>query len=79
MVVQACFIGAWGEWYYTDNFGFPPNSTDLANRKLIIDAILKALTLDRAIQLRTPNHNIKYEKIDLISYYIAKGVPKPKE
>ena len=21
----------------------------------------------------------KYEKIDLISYYIAKGVPKPKE
>jgi len=69
MVVQAGCIGAWGEWYYTDNFGFPngfkpnsePTSTDYSNRKLIIDALLNALPLDRKIQLRTPAHKINFD------------------
>jgi hypothetical protein len=51
--VQAGFIGTWGEWYYTDHFGMPPNATDLQNRKQIVTAILDALP-GKTVQLRTP-------------------------
>ena len=53
-VVQAGFIGVWGEWYYTDHFGMAPNSTDYNNRKEIVEALLNALPNDRMVQLRTP-------------------------
>lgn len=53
-VVQAGFIGSWGEWYYTDHFGMSPTATDYANRKEIIDALLLALPANRMIQIRTP-------------------------
>jgi hypothetical protein len=52
--VQAGFVGAWGEWYYTDNFGFPPNATDYANRRDIVNALLDALPAGKMVQLRTP-------------------------
>lgn len=53
-VVQAGFIGVWGEWYYTDHFGINPSSTDYDNRKEIVEALLNALPTDRMVQLRTP-------------------------
>ncbi|MGB0974673.1 MAG: DUF4832 domain-containing protein [Flavobacteriaceae bacterium] len=53
-VVQAGFIGVWGEWYYTDHFGINPNNTDYNNRKEIVEALLNALPNDRMVQLRTP-------------------------
>lgn len=53
-VVQAGFIGAWGEWYYTDHFGMEPTATDYANRKQVVDAILAALPVSRMVQIRTP-------------------------
>jgi hypothetical protein len=53
-VMQAGFIGSWGEWYYTDYFGINPTATDYTNRKEVIDAILSALPNSRMIQLRTP-------------------------
>lgn len=52
-VFQAGFIGAWGEWYYTDNFG-NQGSTMNADRKALTDALLDAVPQDRCIQLRTP-------------------------
>jgi hypothetical protein len=55
-VLQAGFIGAWGEWYYTDYFG--DNGTISASqwtdRQDVVSALLDALDLQRAIQLRTP-------------------------
>ena len=27
-VLEAGFIGAWGEWYYTDNYNFRPNENE---------------------------------------------------
>ena len=48
MVVQAGFIGSWGEWYYTENYN------DNASRKAIVDALLDAVPADRQIELRTP-------------------------
>ncbi len=54
--VQAGFIGAWGEWYYTKNFGNEGrvNATDQANRKAVVDALLAALPSDRMLQVRYP-------------------------
>lgn len=52
-VFQAGIVGAWGEWYYTDNYG-NQSSTINANRKAVIDALLEAVPKDRMIQLRTP-------------------------
>lgn len=54
-VVQAGFIGAWGEWYYTDHFGMEPTAADYANRKQVVDAILAALPTSRMVQIRTPS------------------------
>ncbi|MFD3401155.1 DUF4832 domain-containing protein [Kribbella sp. NPDC058693] len=55
-VVQAGLIGAWGEWYYTQNFGNAGTvtSTDWANRKAVTDKLLSVVPSPRMIQLRTP-------------------------
>ncbi|MER7251546.1 DUF4832 domain-containing protein [Kribbella sp. NPDC000426] len=55
-VVQAGLIGAWGEWYYTQNFGNAGTvtSTDWANRKAVTDKLLSVVPSSRMIQLRTP-------------------------
>lgn len=55
MVLQAGFIGTWGEWYYTDNFYFNPRTPeDHKLRKEVVDALLDAMPKDRSIGLRTP-------------------------
>lgn len=53
--VQAGFIGAWGEWYYTTN-----NLTTQANRKLVIDKLLETFPKEIKIQLRTPKYKQDY-------------------
>ncbi len=54
--VQAGFIGAWGEWYYTQNFGNAGtlSQSDWQNRRDVLDALLGALPASRTVQLRTP-------------------------
>ena len=47
-VLQAGFIGTWGEWYYTTHF------SSLTDRKKVTDALLEALPSSRQIELRTP-------------------------
>ena len=51
-VLQAGFIGVWGEWYYTENW------TNFADRKLVIDAELDALPATRQIEVRTPGYKM---------------------
>lgn len=55
-LMQAGFIGAWGEWYYTQNFGNAGTVTaaDWANRRAVVDKILNVLPSTRMVQLRTP-------------------------
>jgi hypothetical protein len=50
-VLQAGFIGAWGEWHSSAN-----NLDSLENRGIIAKALLAALPSNRAIQLRTPGY-----------------------
>lgn len=47
--VQAGFIGAWGEWYYTTN-----NLTTTANKQAVVTKLLEVLPAEIKIQLRTP-------------------------
>ena len=47
--VQAGFVGAWGEWYYTTN-----QLTTPANKKLILDKLLASFPKEVKIQVRTP-------------------------
>lgn len=54
-VLQAGFVGVWGEWYYTSHFIQGPRSaSDYKPRKQVTDALLDALPASRQIELRTP-------------------------
>lgn len=65
-VMQAGFIGIWGEWYYTDHFVADPHAPyrvlpqDVANRGQVIDKILDVLPTSRMVQLRTPRHKMQH-------------------
>jgi hypothetical protein len=59
-VVQAGFIGAWGEWHGSSN-----NLDTPASRAAILDELLKAVPADRAIQVRTPMFKAEYLGNDL--------------
>ena len=56
-VLQAGFIGAWGEWYYTSNKLNNPTA-----RASILDKILDVLPERRMVQLRTPAYKTEYLK-----------------
>ncbi len=59
-VLQAGFIGSWGEWYYTDNFVMNPSSdADYQPRKRVLKALLDAMPASRQVQVRTPNFKLK--------------------
>lgn len=61
-VVQAGFIGTWGEWSLTSQAefggngfnGVPLTTVNYNHRKDILDAILNALPSNRMVQIRTP-------------------------
>lgn len=52
-VLQAGFIGSWGEWYYTTHF------SKMEDRKTLTEALLDAVPVSRQIQLRTPAFKMK--------------------
>ncbi|MBO4453591.1 MAG: DUF4832 domain-containing protein [Paludibacteraceae bacterium] len=56
---QAGIVGAWGEWYYSDNFGNQVTTMN-SSRRQVVDALLDAVPHDRCIQLRTPLFKTSY-------------------
>ena len=59
-VLQAGFVGTWGEWYYTTHFGMNPKSaSDYLPRKKLTDALLASVPVSRQIELRTPTFKMK--------------------
>lgn len=59
--MQAGFIGAWGEWYYTDHFANSPGTISVENwedRRQVVYSLLDALTPDRMLQIRTPGYKM---------------------
>ena len=87
-LVEAGFIGNWGEWFYTDHFieeprdlsgsPFAPESItadDYANRGAVVSKILEVLP-DHMVQLRTPFY--KYQIYDSPDPYNApRSLPTP--
>ena len=55
-VMQAGFIGSWGEWYYTTNF----DKTNYNARYTVLQKILETLPASRMIQVRTPAYKQTY-------------------
>lgn len=61
-VAQAGFIGTWGEWFYTDQAEFGGwgynqtnlTTTNLNNRRDVVNAFLAALPANRMVQIRKP-------------------------
>ncbi len=62
-VMQAGFVGTWGEWYYTEGFaGNGPSDIspqNYADRAQVIDELLQALPKDRMVQIRTPGYKMR--------------------
>jgi hypothetical protein len=77
LVMQAGFIGAWGEWHSSTN-----GLDTVTNRRTILFKLLDALPSDRMVQVRTPhfkqeifeNHNpIPPDSAFLETYYTRTG------
>ena len=58
-VMEAGFIGVWGEWYYTTNYG---NESQHMNdkRRRVVDALLMNVPKDRFILFRYPMIKTEY-------------------
>lgn len=73
---QAGFVGQYGEWYYTENFGnHVPNIND--DCRALIDTALNAIPKDRTLLLRRPM--FKQEYLDGVALTAAEaytGTPK---
>lgn len=52
--LEAGFIGAWGEWYYSTH-----NLNNTADRRTVLFAFLDALPLERCVVIRTPDYKRK--------------------
>ncbi|MDR1056011.1 MAG: DUF4832 domain-containing protein [Prevotellaceae bacterium] len=62
-VLEAGFIGVWGEWYYSNHYGNLGNA-DYPKRRTIVNALLQALPKERMICLRTPTYKVKLLNTD---------------
>ena len=67
LTFQAGFIGAWGEWYYTDYFSKMPGvNTDQnwIDRRSVVDALLGVLPTEIQVNVRTPNYKKHLMEMD---------------
>jgi len=64
-VVEAGFIGNWGEWLFTDHFVADPSNPsnitamDYASRREVLTRILDVMPKSRSVLLRTPFYKYK--------------------
>lgn len=73
-VLEAGFVGVWGEWYYTDNYIYQPSDDEYAPRREVLDELLKALPKERMICVRYPKaklHTFGINYTDTISLHNA--------
>lgn len=63
--MEAGFVGAWGEWYYTSNYNYRPSTVeDYKPRKQLVDKLLDAVPKDRMICLRYPVAKLRMYEIE---------------
>jgi hypothetical protein len=54
-VLQAGFIGSWGEWYYTTN-----GLNNSGSRYMVLNKLLESLPASRMVQVRTPQYKREF-------------------
>lgn len=54
-VLQAGFIGSWGEWYYTTN-----GLNNSGSRYMVLNKLLESLPITRMVQVRTPEYKREF-------------------
>ena len=65
LCVQAGFVGWWGEWYYTDHFGYQPTKdSDYEPRREVMNALLDAVPASRQVAVRTPTFKLKMLRLN---------------
>lgn len=65
-VLQAGFVGVWGEWYYTDNFIMEPETdADFLPRRRLVEKLLSLLPDSREVSLRTPQFKMRMYGLSL--------------
>lgn len=76
-VLEAGFVGQWGEWYYSTNFGNETQQLN-ANRRTVLQAILDACPLDRYVLVRYPLLKTQYlgDEIPLTSNQAHNSQPR---
>lgn len=58
--LEAGFVGTFGEWYYTDNYGFEPRtSEDYEPRRRLLHRLLDIMPDDRQVLVRYPAAKLK--------------------
>ena len=78
MVMQAGFVGVWGEWYYTSHFNSSPSTPEeWAPRKNLVEALLEALPDNRQIQLRIPRYKMAMYNRELADTLTAATAYQP--
>lgn len=58
-VLETGFVGEWGEWYYSSNFGNETQELN-ANRRAVLQALLQACPADRFLLVRYPLIKLSY-------------------
>ncbi len=69
-VLEAGFVGVWGEWYFTDNYTFEPSPSQYGARRDVLMALLSALPSTRFVAVRYPTaklHTLGITPADTIS------------
>ncbi|XP_069108000.1 uncharacterized protein [Argopecten irradians] len=56
LAFQVGFIGTWGEWFYTDHFGYPSplSLQNYKDREAVVESVLDAVPEDIQLQIRAP-------------------------
>lgn len=58
-VLEAGFVGQWGEWYYSSHFGYETQELN-ADRRQVLEAMLDACPADRFLLVRYPLIKLSY-------------------
>lgn len=59
-LLEAGFVGVWGEWYYTENYNFEPHSAaEYQPRRTVLDALLEAMPKERFVAVRYPDAKLR--------------------
>ena len=77
-VYEAGFVGVWGEWYYTDHYGYQPADTPTAYnpRKQVLKKLLSILPTDRMIAVRNPKAKLYTQSISIADTLTAQTAYK---